>query len=73
MPAGKTLNHMIYDSRRDEYIGRTAQNMEIHVSADVWAEQEQEGVSIEELQLPSTWENCLDDEQVYLMEPQDHV
>jgi hypothetical protein len=59
---------MEYDNRVHEYIGITGDGEEIHVSADVYAEEEHKGVSPEELESPETWGACIDGETVYIKE-----
>ena len=57
---------MQYDNRDGNYHGFIG-NTEIIVDGDVYAEQEQAGVSEKELQSPLTWENNADGESVRIV------
>ncbi len=67
MAASRKDNRMQYDSRDGNYHGTLPDGREIVVDGDVYAEQEQAGLSPEDLQSPLIWENVVDDESVRIV------
>jgi hypothetical protein len=61
------LSGMTYDSRDGKYYGYLSDGTLIAVDGDVYAEQEQAGLSEAELTSPATWENYQDGERVYIV------
>jgi hypothetical protein len=58
---------MEFDSRDGNYHGTLPNGTEITVNGDVYAEQQQTGLSPEDLQSPLVWENNADSESVRIV------
>ena len=58
---------MQYDSQTNEYVGTLPNGDEVRVDADVFAEQQQAGVSEPDLSSPLVWENNADGESVRIV------
>ena len=63
----RKLQPMQYDSRDGNYHGTLPDGREIIVDGDVFAEQEQEGISEGDLQDPLVWENNADGEAIRIV------
>ncbi len=58
---------MEWNSKANEYVGILPDGTEIHVDADVYAEQQQAGVSEQDLSSPLVWENSADNESIRIV------
>jgi len=58
---------MEWNSKANEYVGILPDGTEIHVDADVYAEQQQAGVSEQDLSSPLVWENNQDGESIRIV------
>lgn len=58
------MSTLKYNSQSGNYEAVLEDGSLLIVNSDVYAEQEQAGVDSRELEQSSTWENCLDGEQV---------
>jgi len=58
---------MQFDSRSDSYIGELPNGDKVVVDADVFAEEQKQGVSEQDLHSPLVWENNADNESVRIV------